>query len=403
MKKRGMIIILVLLASQFNFKKEVSDLEMNHIPKSSNQEVVFEINDMNNENTNSNFSNLFILDEIFLEYVDQIMQYKHLKGRLKYYFQNLKQNFGNNQMGSCGYVSVASMLTYFDTFYNDDIVPENYDVISEANSTDEALENSPGSKYEVLDESSLDKYWEEIENNKDDNLHNLMISNNNAISISSYDDEKVVKSILPTSLQNSFEFFVLDLYNLACKENINSTFINLAKEMIDRGLPVNLSIGKRQNNNKLNDLHSAIAYDYVGNDLYMHPGWKGVSTYLKLNQITNDWGKTYYDTIYAISIIVPKMNHTHSNNYKIYYDNGEKFYYFCPCGTTIGHTHEFTYQKYDSVQHIQTCIHCHEVQYRNHIYLSERATCICGEKNYLDRPPIIIGPGILNKEEEVIS
>lgn len=90
MKKRGMIIILVLLASQFNFKKEVSDLEMNHIPKSSNQEVVFEINDMNNENTNSNFSNLFILDEIFLEYVDQIMQYKHLKGRLKYYFQNLK-------------------------------------------------------------------------------------------------------------------------------------------------------------------------------------------------------------------------------------------------------------------------------------------------------------------------
>ena len=43
MKKRGMIIILVLLASQFNFKKEVSDLEMNHIPKSSNQEVVFEI------------------------------------------------------------------------------------------------------------------------------------------------------------------------------------------------------------------------------------------------------------------------------------------------------------------------------------------------------------------------
>ena len=402
MKRIGMIIILVLLAGQFNFKNEVNDLEINHIPKSSNQEETFEINDIRNENATPSSSNISILDENFLEYVDQIMQYKHLKGRLKYYFQNLKQNFGNNQMGSCGYVTVGSILTYFDTFYNDDIVPENYDVISEANSTDEALENSPGSKFEVLDRSSLDKYWEEIENNKDDNLHNLMMSNYNEVSISTHDDAEVIKSVVPTNLKNSFEFFVLDLYSSACEENINSTFINIAKEIIDRGLPVNLSIGKRQNNNTLNALHSVVAYDYVGDDLYMHTGWMGSNTHLKLNQIPCDQ-YNYYDTIYAISIIVPKMNHTHSNNYKIYYDNGEQFYYFCPCGTTIGHTHEFTYQKYDSVQHIQTCIHCHEVQYRNHIYLSERATCICGEKNYLDRPPIIIGPGILSKEEEVTS
>ena len=206
MKKRGMIIILVLLASQFNFKKEVSDLEMNHIPKSSNQEVVFEINDMNNENTNSNFSNLFILDEIFLEYVDQIMQYKHLKGRLKYYFQNLKQNFGNNQMGSCGYVSVASMLTYFDTFYNDDIVPENYDVISEANSTDEALENSPGSKFEILDNSTTKKYREELNRTKNNNFHSLLVHQNTSFGANAYDDQDIIKNFLSDNLKNSFIF-----------------------------------------------------------------------------------------------------------------------------------------------------------------------------------------------------
>lgn len=34
----------------------------------------------------------------------------------------------NNSAGSCGYVAVASALSYYDNFYNDDIIPEKYNL-----------------------------------------------------------------------------------------------------------------------------------------------------------------------------------------------------------------------------------------------------------------------------------
>lgn len=66
---------------------------MNHIPKSSNQEVVFEINDMNNENTNSNFSNLFILDEIFLEVCGSNNAIQAFEREIKILFSKLETKF----------------------------------------------------------------------------------------------------------------------------------------------------------------------------------------------------------------------------------------------------------------------------------------------------------------------
>ena len=44
-----------------------------------------------------------------------------------HYFKNLRVNFGDNLRGSCGYVALAMILSYFDTVLNDKIIPENYD------------------------------------------------------------------------------------------------------------------------------------------------------------------------------------------------------------------------------------------------------------------------------------
>ena len=43
------------------------------------------------------------------------------------YFKNLYKYSPENSYGSCGYVSFIQYLSYYDTFYNDSIIPENYE------------------------------------------------------------------------------------------------------------------------------------------------------------------------------------------------------------------------------------------------------------------------------------
>ena len=42
-----------------------------------------------------------------------------------YYFSNLNGRFGNNVKGSCTYVAVDMLLSYYDSFWVDDFLPEN--------------------------------------------------------------------------------------------------------------------------------------------------------------------------------------------------------------------------------------------------------------------------------------
>ena len=44
-----------------------------------------------------------------------------------YYFTNLKDRFGYNVKGSCTYVAVDMLLSYYDSLWNDNFLPEKYD------------------------------------------------------------------------------------------------------------------------------------------------------------------------------------------------------------------------------------------------------------------------------------
>lgn len=43
------------------------------------------------------------------------------------YFDNLTYNFGANYKGSCGYVAIGMLLSYYDTYLDDSIITEAYD------------------------------------------------------------------------------------------------------------------------------------------------------------------------------------------------------------------------------------------------------------------------------------
>ena len=43
------------------------------------------------------------------------------------YFYNLRDNFGWNELGSCGYISLGMLLTYYDSYYNDNFIYDDLD------------------------------------------------------------------------------------------------------------------------------------------------------------------------------------------------------------------------------------------------------------------------------------
>lgn len=43
------------------------------------------------------------------------------------YFSNLRDNFGYNDSGACGHIAIEMVLTYYDTYWDDGIVPDNFE------------------------------------------------------------------------------------------------------------------------------------------------------------------------------------------------------------------------------------------------------------------------------------
>ena len=89
------------------------------------------------------------------------------------YFQNLRVNFGNNTKGSCGYVAIAMILSYYDTVLNDRIIPERYDKPSKNHYS------SPGIRKDYPEESinawTYERYKQFIDQKKNWYLHSALM------------------------------------------------------------------------------------------------------------------------------------------------------------------------------------------------------------------------------------
>lgn len=46
------------------------------------------------------------------------------------YFRGLTDNFGENVFNSCGYVAIGQLLSYYDTYLDDNIIDDKYDIQS---------------------------------------------------------------------------------------------------------------------------------------------------------------------------------------------------------------------------------------------------------------------------------
>lgn len=243
------------------------------------------------------------------------------------YFLNLKNNFALNSHGSCNYVALGMLLSYYDTYWDDSFIDEKYEKQSTVNTI---LENgvpsynteSPGINrfdYGAFPKTSLDNYISACQANKDRDFQALLFD--------------IAYNFFGTTITYLTEPFGLDFektYNLLCayifgykgfsssslsiqyNKSGGKTVYDFTVERIRMGYPVLIR------SNKLNG-HTFIAYDYDWeNDiLYGHAGIDGLYHIPLGTREETQW----YDAI----VIMPNYSHKHTNNYI----KSETSY--CPC------------------------------------------------------------------------
>jgi hypothetical protein len=160
----------------------------------------------------------------------------------KYYYHNLRK-YGLNEGETCGYIAIQMILSYYDTFLNDDIIPDKYDnptIIPNASYQTNALTQSPG---------SLDAF------------HQLLRSVGSSLNIGNGTTVLNQVNILKKYLDNSS---FAGKYTAKYTAGSGTSLINSIKAIINEGRPVILNYHVSGN-----DYHASVAYGYTSNDMFI--------------------------------------------------------------------------------------------------------------------------------------
>ena len=209
-----------------------------------------------------------------------------------YYFSNLRSNFGNNTNGTCAYVSIGMMLSFYDTYWDDSFIPEKYDAFTTFQSNKQPLANfdlipstteSPGIDFEpsnLVSNLTNEEYLTLADNYSNEYFQFKLISlgkqylgnnhfdNNAELGLTNAE----INQILSQYVHSYIGFPSIDVI---VEQNLASVTPNIRNVVIDKindGVP-SLLVLKNPKNNKA---HSVIAYDYddVNDEIYVHPGWR---------------------------------------------------------------------------------------------------------------------------------
>ena len=240
------------------------------------------------------------------------------------YFGHLSDYSPKNNCGSCGFVSLIQVMSYYDTFYNDYIIDEFFDRYStNINTLPQAYLKSPGVERNEFTPTDRDdeilttqEYYLFCHNNFINDFQCYLTCINNSIHLT--DNQNSFSSsigcwdyqtLLTSYFSSSTSCVVSTSTNLSQAEYISSI-----KSFIDVGKPVIVHIkGYDFEENKMRR-HSVVAYKYDDNNIYANFGWESNSTsYPLINCSQHLYTEIYYMAVLDFS----NMGHYHSNNYLI--------------------------------------------------------------------------------------
>ena len=271
------------------------------------------------------------------------------------YFYHLRQNFADNEVGSCSYVAAAMLLSYYDTYWNDDIIYDHYDANNDS-FIEEPLENvsvSPGIKMEDYDDFKTELGLSSIDVNNYDtivtnyygdyfHLYLIKLARDNGIynALDCY-------SLFPGGVKNLLEYYLTDKRGFT-DYTVNFEHItgfsdvrSYAIEKVKQGIPVFVST-----TNIDLEAHSFIIYDYdeINDELYCHMGWHRSGSY---HVAFSTLPYTLFEGAVTIEFT---GDHVHSNNYVA--SDGTSY---CSCYFSCHPEHEHIYESVNNTYHTYSC------------------------------------------------
>ena len=199
-----------------------------------------------------------------------------------HYFYNLKNNFGNNLVGSCAYVALSMLLSFYDTYWDDNIISENFDIPGYITEDEFTLSNeSPGTLKENKSyhfENNLETLWyyERVNLYSNQSFHLNLIK----LGEESFNYYNQSSSEYPCMLLSNQYAPLIQEYLYEVKNFNQETFQletcfneddvrNFIIERVKLGIPVIGYISK------LIEKHYVIFYDYdeANDELYCHFCW----------------------------------------------------------------------------------------------------------------------------------
>lgn len=238
------------------------------------------------------------------------------------YFSNLRENIGNNRYGSCSYVALGMLLSFYDSYWNDLFIPEEYDVeptsvFTTYPSADFAFPSfyaeSPGILFEPTDEVdslSLDDYSLYISKNSNNYFQCQLLSlSQSYFGTAKFENEFTSFGMTFTDLSRFLGHYLYDYRNFNTSQvvisscNDKTLVRSYAIEKIKKGIPVIL----RSESPSLGG-HAFIAYDYdeANDEIYVHTGWRDEYSGKTLTHVSlSSTGFTMLSDAISLDILMP--------------------------------------------------------------------------------------------------
>ena len=226
------------------------------------------------------------------------------------YFSNLKENFAYNTHGTCSYVAISMLLSFYDTYFNDDFISDDYEMNTRVNNNFIPYDvESPGIKSESLEDVyglSAANYVNYIENNYEEYLQLKLIKEAKDLFGSYKFDTN--SNLYGLSLQNEVDLlndylhyevnvYGVNAFTMGSSYSQNALYDEIVYR-VTQGEPVIVNA-----NFAVFGRHAVVAYDYdeTTGDIYFHSGWKDENGYALSRVSLYDWGLQSIDSIVGLN------------------------------------------------------------------------------------------------------
>ena len=255
-----------------------------------------------------------------------------------YYFKNLRENFGNNVYGSCAYVSIGMLLSFYDAYWDDSFIANSYDLNSTYNSVSQSYADfslvpsdaeSPGIRFEpmsMLPENNVDEYLNVAAQNS--NLYfqfKLFDLAKEHFGSFSLDGSQGTMGMNSQEIYDFLDYYIHGYKGYSNTDVVTNLYISSDDSLmksnvvtnVENGNPVILVV-KQPNTVKA---HSVVAYDYNSGsgEIYVHTGWRDETNNIALTHVSlSDLG--YTEIVSAISL---QVNSSKNLGHKYYSESGD--------------------------------------------------------------------------------